>query len=71
MFGKTHTMETRKLISEKLSKPVTLYDCKNQYVLTFKNNVQLSQFLSCFKGTVGRYFKSGKLYKKTYYIKYE
>ncbi len=45
------------------SSPITLYDNKNKGILTFKNNVELSKFLECHKTTVGRYIKSGKLYK--------
>lgn len=63
MFGKTHSEHTREKISLKLGTPTYLYDENKKYVLTFKNNVTLAKFLNCYKGTVGRYIKSGKLFK--------
>lgn len=69
MFGKIQTSETRLLISNLKSTPVTIYDSNNTYLLTFKNNVELSKYLGCNKSTVGRYLKSGKLYNKMYYIR--
>lgn len=69
MYGKKHTAEARAKISDRLSNPITLYDNNNQYILTFKNSVQLSEFIGCFKGTIGRYLKSGKCYKGLYYFR--
>jgi group I intron endonuclease len=69
MFGRKHKTETLKLMSDKRSISVSLYDNNNNYILTFRNNVSLSKFINCHKGTVGRYLKSGKLFKKTYYIR--
>lgn len=63
MFGKKHSKETLDKLSLKKSTPTYLYNENKEYFLTFKNNTQLSKFLNCFKGTVGRYIKSGKLYK--------
>lgn len=68
MFGKTHTIETKNKISTKKSTPVILYN-NNGYILTFKNNIQLAEFIGCNKSTVGRYIKSGKCYKGLYYFK--
>jgi hypothetical protein len=36
MFGKNHNLEAKIKISNRLSSPVTLYNNKNQYILTFK-----------------------------------
>lgn len=69
MFGRKHKIESIKLISDKRSTSVTLYNNNNNYIITFKNNVTLSKFLNCHKGTVGRYLRSGKLFKKAYYIR--
>lgn len=69
MYGKEQSNLTRSKISERLSKPVALYDADHTYILTFKSNVQLSKFLECDKSTVGDYVKSGKLFKELYYIK--
>ena len=71
MYGRKHSESTKTLISNKLSSPVSLYDNNNTYILTFNNNVQLSQFLGCDKSTVGLYVKTGKLLKKKYYFKKE
>ena len=69
MFGRKHLRSSKILISNKISKPVTLFDVNNNYILTFNSNVQLSEYLGCDKSTVGKYIKSGKLYKGMYYIK--
>lgn len=68
MFGKTHSDFSKSLISDRLSAPVVLFDAAYKYILTFKNNVQLSKFLGCDKSTVGDYEKTGKLFKGLYYI---
>jgi group I intron endonuclease len=49
MFGKTHTAEARAKISARISNPVTLYNNNNQYILTFKNSVQLADFIGAIK----------------------
>lgn len=69
MFGKVHSTFTKNLISNSKSTHRVLFDNKNNYFLTFKNNIELSKFLGCHKNTVGKYIKSGKLYKNLYYIK--
>ena len=69
MFKKTHTTEARAKISFGVSKPVTLYNNNNQYILTFKNSEQLAVFLGCHKITIGRHIKSGKCYKGLYYFR--
>jgi hypothetical protein len=67
MFGKTHTIETKNTMSTKKSTSVTLFISNNVYILTFKNNIQLAEFIGCNKSTVGRYIKTGKCYKGLYY----
>ena len=52
MFGQTQTSKTRLLISNMRSTPVTIYDSNNTYLLTFKNNVELSKYLGCNKSTL-------------------
>lgn len=69
MFGRIQTPKTRLLISNMRSTPVAIYDSNNIYLLTFKNNVELSKYIGCNKSTVGRYLKSGKLYNNLYYIR--
>lgn len=69
MYGKTHTAETKLNMSNKKSSPVVIYYSNNQYVLTFKNNIELFKFLGYYKFTVSKYIKSGKLFKGIYYIK--
>lgn len=46
-----------------------LYDENKNYLQTFNSQRDLSLFLKCDKTTVASYMKSGKLYKKLYYIK--
>jgi group I intron endonuclease len=69
MLGKNHTIETREKISNSKSKPVTLYNNNNQYILTFKNYKQLANFLGCSNSTIGSYLKSGKCFNSLYYFK--
>jgi group I intron endonuclease len=69
MLGKNHTIETREKISNSKSKPVTLYNNNNQYILTFKNNKQLANFLGCSNNKIGSHLKSGKCFKSLYYFK--
>jgi hypothetical protein len=69
MFGKKHTAETRAKISNRLSNPVTLYDNNNQYILTFKHSLQLSEFIGCSKVTIDRYKNLGKCYKGLYFFR--
>lgn len=45
MFGKQHTIETKNLISEKQSLAVTLYDSKNNYILTFCPRLPTAQMV--------------------------
>jgi group I intron endonuclease len=75
MFGNSHshnhshTIEILEKLSNSKSKPVTLYNNNDQYILAFKNNIQLAKFLNCNKSTIGRYLKSGKCFKGLYYFK--
>ena len=71
MFGRTHSIETKLKMSLSRSKvPVGLYDTNNNLIKTFINQVELSNFLSLNKSTIGRYLKSGKLILNKYYIKF-
>jgi hypothetical protein len=63
MFGKTHTLEAKRKFSSRLSNLVILYNNNHQYILTFKNSVQLSEFIVCNKSTISKYLKSGKCYQ--------
>ena len=69
MLGKNRTIEIREKILNSKSKPVTLYNNNNQYILTFKNYKQLANFLGCSNSTIGNYLKSGKCFKSLYYFK--
>ena len=70
MYGKTHSIETKLKISIAKSKsPVNLYDKENKLIQTFKNQVELSNFLKLSKSTISRYLKSRKLILNKYYIK--
>jgi len=70
MFNKKHKIESRQKISIALSKtPLGLYDIENNLEKSFKNQVELAAEFSIFKGTIGRYIKSGKLFLGKYYIR--
>jgi group I intron endonuclease len=70
MFNKKHTIESKEQISIALSKtPLGLYDIENNLINSFKNQVELAAEFIMFKGTIGRYIKSGKLFLGKYYIR--
>lgn len=70
MFNKKHKNFSKKKISIALSKtPLGLYDIENNLINSFKNQVELAAEFSMFKGTIGRYIKSGKLFLGKYYIR--
>lgn len=70
MFNKKHTIETKVKISIALSKtPLGLYDIKNNLIKSYKNQVELAAVFNLYKGTIGRYLKSGKLLLGKYYIR--
>jgi group I intron endonuclease len=69
MFNKKHRIESKYKISAALSKtPLGLYDSKNN-IKSFKNQVEIAAEYGLFKGTIGRYLKSGKLFLGKYYIR--
>jgi hypothetical protein len=45
MFGKTHTLNTKLVMSNRKGKAVSLYNKKNVYILTFRSSVELAKFL--------------------------
>jgi len=70
MFNKKHNIESKQKISAALSKtPLGLYDLNNNLIKSFKNQVEIAIEYSVFKGTVGRYLKSGKIFLGKYYIR--
>ena len=70
MFGRKHTESTKLVLSAQKSKnPVGLYDVDHKLIKVFSNNVQVAQYLSINKTTVGRYIKTGKLFQGKYLIR--
>jgi group I intron endonuclease len=71
MFNKKHKPESLKKLSNSQSKtPLALYDINTQELIkTFKNQVELAKEFNVYKGTIGRYVKSGKVFKGKYFIK--
>jgi group I intron endonuclease len=70
IFNKKHTSEAKKQISDALSKrPIGLYDTNNNLLKTFKNQVELASEYNLFKGTIGRYLKTGKLFLGQFFIR--
>jgi group I intron endonuclease len=62
MFNKTHSLDTRKKISIRLSKnPVGLYTVDKTLIKMFLNQVELAAYLGIHKSTIGRYLRTGKL----------
>jgi group I intron endonuclease len=70
MFGKSHTSQTKKLMSIKRSiRPLGLYNTDNNLLEKFLNQVELAKKFGVYKTTISRYIRSGKLFKGKYYIK--
>ena len=70
MYNKTHRIETKDLISLKLSKrPLGLYDLDTGLIKTFISQVEAAKFFNVYKRTIGRYVKSGNIFKGKYYFK--
>jgi len=72
MYGKTHTEETKKLLSEKKMKHphgVGIYDLHGDLVKRFNCNVDLADYLNISKVTVGKYLNSGQAYKNRFDFK--
>lgn len=71
MFGKQHSLITKNKISLALSKrPIGLYSLDNKLIKVYMNQVELAKEYKVFKGTIGRYLRSGKIFEKKYLIKY-
>ena len=69
MYGKNHSEVTKLKIQDIKSRfIVSLYDINNILLKTFKNNVELANYLGITKSTVGRYIKYQKLFKGLYYF---
>ena len=68
MYNKSHSEKTIYLISSKLSKvSLGLYSLENIKLKEFKNQVEAGKYLNVYKGTIGRYVKSGKIFDRKYY----
>ncbi len=48
---------------------VGIYDLNDNLISKFNNNVELAKYLNISKVTVGKYLKSGKIYKNLYRFK--
>ena len=46
-----------------------IYDLDNNLIEKFNNNADLARHLNISRTTVGRYIKTGKVFKKLYYFK--
>ena len=72
MFGKQHSEETKKNISDRISKHpngVGIYDLNNNLIKNFKNNIELAKHLNISKVTAGKYLNSNLVYKNQYRFK--
>ena len=70
MFGKIHTIETKKKMSLAKSKvPLGLFDINNTLIKTFNNQIELAKDLNLSKSTVSRYLNSGNLLLNKYFIR--
>jgi hypothetical protein len=70
MWGKKHTAKTKALMAARGSKfIVSMYDKDDTFMQSFNNNVELANLMGCHRGTVGKYIKSGQLFRGLYYFK--
>lgn len=75
-YGKTHTEEVKKLMSQAAlkrtkpnnAKPVYLKDSDNNILGEFKSMTELSYYLKADKSTLAKYRDSNRLFRKLYYI---
>jgi transcriptional antiterminator len=69
-LDKKQKKKKQKKKSTALSKtPLGLYNTDNKLVKIFINQVKLATEFGVFKSTISRYVKSGKLFKRKYYIR--
>lgn len=69
MFGKSHLASTKLLISAKLSQVVYVYDINNKLICEFASQTLAGAHYGVYKGTIGRYIVSGKLFQGKYYLR--
>jgi hypothetical protein len=72
MFGKSHSEETKAIMSAKINKyplGVGIFDLDGNLISKFKNNVELAKHLNISKVTVGKYLNSQLVYQNSYYFK--
>lgn len=75
MFGgasSKHSEETKAILSERKNKyplGIGILDLEDNLVKKFKNNVELAEYLSISKVTVGKYLNNNLVYNKKYRFK--
>lgn len=70
MYGRTHNINSRKLMSlKKSTRPLGLYDVNNNLIDKYQNQVELAKKFNVHKTTISRYVKTGKLFKEEFYIR--
>lgn len=69
MFGKSHSVETRSKISERMSGgSVRCYDINIKPVHSFFNNVKAAEHFKVSKVTIGKYISTKQLFIDQYYL---
>jgi NUMOD3 motif len=66
MFGKSHTIYSKNLISLALSKPVYRYkivEDKFELYDIYPNSVEVGKLLNLNKTTIGRYIRKNKIFR--------
>lgn len=69
MYGKKHTPETIAAISAAKSRSVYIYTPDNIFVQEFASAKLASVYFGVYRGTIGRYVASGKLFQGKYFIR--
>ncbi|KGQ02207.1 putative intron-encoded endonuclease 1 (mitochondrion) [Beauveria bassiana D1-5] len=72
MFGKTHSDKTKELMARKKNKYINgvgIYDLNGNLIKKFNNNVELGNYLSISKVTVGKYLNNNLIYNNLYIFK--
>jgi group I intron endonuclease len=62
MYGRKHKESTKILISQKIGKLIEVYDIHGKLLHFFESSVKAAEFFGVYKGTIGRYIKSGKVF---------
>lgn len=69
MYGKHHTDATRAILSAQKARAVYIYDLEDKFIQAFASAKLAAEHFGVWKGTIGRYVRSGKVFQDKYIIR--